>query len=256
MAAERAKRQEAEKRQTESEQALAKQTDANQALKQKVTKLQGLIKEKEGLIKEKDRDLAKQDPPEKTARLQLRLLEKEAQQRELAAQLEEAIQEVVRTKAKLRSMESKAEAAAHLAEAEIALQALKTKVVGRKKDPGFVQAEQLMQMSAVELKKENYSGALYLAGQAKNLIKEGEERSQGLAKMPLVADEIPFALPLSLRVLSASNIREGPGLEFKVLSIAETDTALTGYSYKDQWVRVKGEDGREGWIIYNRVDGR
>jgi len=242
LTAERAKRQEAEKRQTESEQAL-------QALEQKVIKLQGLIKEK-------DRDLAKQDPPEKTARLQLRLLEKEAQQQELAAKLEEAIQEVVRTKAKLRSMESKAEAASHLAEAEIALKALKTKVAGREKDPGFVQAEQLMQMSAVELKKENYSGALYLAGQAKNLVKEGEERSLGLDKMPLVADEIPFALPLSLRVLSTSNIREGPGLEFKVLSVAETDAALTGYSYKGQWVRVKSEDGREGWIIYNRVDGR
>ncbi|MDA2912153.1 hypothetical protein MYX04_14635, partial [Nitrospiraceae bacterium AH_259_D15_M11_P09] len=61
------------------------------------------------------------------ANLHLLLLEKEARVNRLTEQLEKVILEVVRAKAKLRSLESKAEAASHLAEAEIAVKALKAK---------------------------------------------------------------------------------------------------------------------------------
>jgi uncharacterized protein YgiM (DUF1202 family) len=191
---------------------------------------------------------------EKVANLQLRLLEKETQVRELQKKLDEAIQEVVRAKAKLHSLESKAEAASVMAEAEVALKALKAKAAGQDDGSEVTQAEDLLKMSGREFKKENYGGALYLTGQAKGFIKMGEARVTSRDKKPMRAGEVLFALPLPLRVLRTSNVREGPGLGFKVLFTLDEGTLLVGHSYKDQWVRVKDEDGRGGWIFHTLVD--
>lgn len=192
---------------------------------------------------------------DKLARLQLLVLEREAQSKDLNRKLEEAILEVVRAKAKLRSIESKAEAVSNLAEAEIALKTLKGSAAGRR-DQDFAQVEEMLKLGTQELKKENYGGALYLTSQAKSLLKEGQERSQNREKLPLLKGEVLFALPLPLQVTSECKAREGPGLEFKELHSLESGAAVLGLSYKGQWVRVKGEDGRAGWVMYTRVAAR
>ncbi len=204
------------------------------------------------------------------AKNNLRILEKEAQIRELEDRLEsqqkvldEAIQEVVRAKAKLRSLETKAEAASDMAEAEIAVKALKVKLAGQSGDPEIAKAEQLLKMSVEEFEKENYGGALYLTTQAKGNIKTAEMRLGG-RKMPAdgrkelkpVAGEALFAQPLPLQVLKNSNLREMPDLKSNVLATLEKGTPLIGYSYKDQWVRVTMEDGTAGWIFQTLVGGR
>lgn len=187
------------------------------------------------------------------ANLHLLLLEKKAHIARLTEQLEKVILEVVRAKAKLRSLESKAEAASDLAEAEIAVKALKAKGKRWKSDPSFIKAEQLTKLSAREFKKGNYGGALYLTRQAKSLIKGARERLMNQEMSPMVEGEVPFALPLPLQFLSKSNVREGPGLHFKVLYSLEKGTALIGHAYKGQWVRVKSENGRGGWVFYKLV---
>jgi hypothetical protein len=192
---------------------------------------------------------------DKLARSQLLVFEREAQLKELNRKLEEAILEVVRAKAKLRSLESKAEAASHLAEAEIALKTLKESSEGRR-EQDFAQAEEMLKLGAQEFKRENYGGALYLTSQAKTLLKEGQERSQSRDKMPLLKGEVQFALPLPLRVGSEVRAREGPGLEFKEVHSLGNDEAVLGLSYKGQWVRVKAQDGRVGWVMYTRLAAR
>lgn len=199
---------------------------------------------------------ANQELEGKLARLQLLLLEKEAKNKDLDQRLDEAILEVVRAKAKLRSLESKAEAVSTLAEGEIALKALKADVPGVEKDADFLQAEQLLKASGLELKKENYGGALYLAAQAKGIINERQERSTGRENMPMMAGEVPFATPLPLRLVSSSKVREGPGLDSKVLFTLPEKSTLVGYSYKGLWVRVRTEDTRSGWVYYNLIAGR
>jgi len=176
--------------------------------------------------------------------------EKEGQIKVLSQKLDAAIREVVRAMAKLQGLESKAEAASNLAEAEIALNLLERDGSGREKDSDFIQATQLLKASTQEFKKENYGGALYLASQAKSLIKGEQARSIGGENMPKVEGEVPFSLPLSLRVLTKSNIREGPGPNFKIVFVVEEGARLTGQSHKGLWVRVKSEDGRWGWIFY------
>lgn len=193
---------------------------------------------------------------EELAKLRLLLLEKDAKIQGLTQTLDAAILEVVRSMAKLQGREGKAEAASSLAEAEIALKLLERDGVGREKDSNFIQAKQLLKTAAQEFQKDNYGGAIYLTSQAKSLVKGEEARRTSRENMPKIAGEVLFSLPLPLRVLSKGNIREGPGLNFKVLFVVEEGAPLTGQSYKGLWVRVKSEDGRSGWIFYNLVGQR
>ncbi|MBW8065127.1 MAG: hypothetical protein FVQ04_04500, partial [Nitrospira sp.] len=108
----------------------------------------------------KQQSAARQGLDDDAAKLHLLLLEKEARINGLTEQLGKVILEVVRAKAKLRSLESKAEAASDIAEAEIAVKAMKAKGKRWGSDPSFIKAEQLTKLSAREFKKGNYGGAL------------------------------------------------------------------------------------------------
>src|ERR1041384_5942282 len=101
------------------------------------------------------------------ARLEMRLLERDAQLADLPTRLEDARQEVVRAMAKLQTLASRAEAASGMAEAEVALRTLKTG--GGQAAPEVGQAGSLLEESSTEFNKQNYGGALYLANQAKTL---------------------------------------------------------------------------------------
>jgi hypothetical protein len=179
--------------------------------------------------------------------------ELEERQRELESKLDEAIQEVVRAKSKLRSVETRAEAASNLAEAEIALKAIEAQAKGGGTDRGLTQAKQLLKRSAEEFKKENYGGALYLANQAKGLLRTGEARPAIREKLAVVDGESPFEAPMPLRLTRDGNLRDGPGLEFKVLATLPSGTRLVGLSRKDQWVRVRDEKGAAGWVFKTLV---
>lgn len=195
--------------------------------------------------------------------LNKRLLEKDSEIERLAQRmaeqqkkLDDAIQEVVRAKAKLRSLESRAETATTIAETEIALKALRIQHPDRETSPEMIQAEQLLAMSSQEFQKENYGGALYLVNQAKDQIKNAQSPDRDKKTGKTLLGEVPFAKPLNLRVTKKSNLREGPGRYYKVVAIVRPSTPLTGYSFKGQWLRVKGTNGLGGWIFQDLVKGR
>lgn len=218
--------------------------------------------------KELKRALAKsegdrKDLKERVSKMHMQMLEKDAQIRKLEERqntrqkvLDDAIQEVVRAKAKLASLESKAEAASNMAEAEIALRNLKVELGAGERDPDVVKAKQLLKMSALEFKKKNYGGALYLTSQAKSHIKAGQIRMRGREEIPDVKGEVQFAEPLSLRVLRTSNLREAPALKSRVVATLKKGTPVTGHSYKKEWVRVYTEEGTHGWIFQTLVGAR
>ena len=197
--------------------------------------------------------VASRELEERIVELQLHLLEQEAHMKELQRKLDEAIAEVVRAKAKMHSLESKAEAASTMAEAEIALNVLNARMPGEGKSPEAVQAEHLLKMSLGEFEKQNYGGALYLVNQAKGFIKAGEARLK--SQEHVQAGEVFFAAPLALRVLRTGNVREGPGLNFKVLFTLDKGTPLVGHSRRGQWVRIEDQKGQAGWISYTLVEG-
>ena len=225
-----------------------------------VNKLQQTLAKREASLETLEDNMAK---------LQLRLLERDAQIKQLEERLnsqqemlDEAIKEVVRAKAKLRSLESKAEAASEMAEAEIAVKALKAQLAGQRRNPELIKAQELLKMSAQEFKKENYGGAVYLTSQAKGHIRAGQiqltgrEKVAPIKRLPPVKGEVFFSLPLPLQVLRTSNLRDQPDLEGKVITTLEEGTPLIGYSYKGKWVRVMSEDGTYGWVFQPLVGGR
>jgi uncharacterized coiled-coil protein SlyX len=194
---------------------------------------------------------------QRAARLELKVLEREAQVDELQGRLDDARREVVRAMAKLQSLATRAEAASGMAEAEIALQALRTANGSRSPpSPELEQGTQLLQLATTEFDKQNYAGALYLATEAKNAAAAGRGRVGSDTRETTRAGEVPFVLPLRLQTTGRANVREGPGGGFKVLFTLEPGASLVAYAYVDQWVRVRDETDRPGWIHQTLVGRR
>lgn len=230
----------------ESEQDTIKANERKEVLAEQRT-LKKALKQQTGVNQELE---------ERLIRLQLELLEKEAQLNDLSGRLEEAILEVVRAKAKLRSLGSKAEAASNLAEAEIAMKALEARTSKGARTPQSARADELLKLGAKEFKKENYSGALYLSSQAKSLIRESQERSTSWEQLPLLRGEVAFALPVPLQTRSAGSLRVGPGRKFKAIAKMEAGAQILGHSYRGRWVRVRAGEGMTGWVPYTLINGR
>jgi len=195
---------------------------------------------------------------QRAGRLELKTLEQEAQIEELQDRLDDARREVVRAMAKLQSLATRAEAASGMAEAEIALEALRSangSGGGSSASPELTQGTQLLQLATAEFDKQNYAGALYLATQAKNAAAAGQGRVTSERGTPRTG-EIPFALPLHLQTTGRANVREGPGATFRVSYTLDAGAALTAYAYVDQWVRVADEADRPGWIHQGLIGRR
>ena len=192
------------------------------------------------------------DTEQRAARLQLRLLEEEAQVEEIRTKLDDAREQVVRAMAKLQTLATRAEAASGMAEAKIALDSLRT-AAGDQPPPEIAQAAQLLDQSSAVFEKQNYGGALYLANQAKSAAAEGRgllaSRGQGAPRQ----GEVSFALPLTLRTVGSAKLREGPGTGFNVVATLDAGAALVAYSYTDLWVHASDENGHTGWVYYTLV---
>jgi uncharacterized coiled-coil protein SlyX len=194
---------------------------------------------------------------QRLGRLELQMAERDAQVEDLQARLDEARQEVVRALAKLQTVASRAEAASAIAEAEIALQALRA-ATGAQPGGGsdVAQAGTLLQQASAEFAKQNYGGALYLANQAKSLAGVGRSRLGGAGRPALRPGEVAFAVPVRLQATARSKVRDGPGAGYKVLFTVEPGAGLIGYSYLDRWVHVGDDGGRAGWMFLSLVGRR
>ncbi|HEY2825886.1 MAG TPA: SH3 domain-containing protein [Gemmatimonadales bacterium] len=180
---------------------------------------------------------------QRSASLQLRLLEQNAVNDDLQGRLDDAMREVVRAMAKLQSLATRAEAASAMAEADVATRQLKT--AG---NPGeAARAQKLLDLSNAEFQAQNYGGAVYLANQAKGVV-----NASGAAGGPahdLKPGEVAFAIPVPIEASARGNVREGPGTTFKVAFAVEAGARLTAQSYLENWVRVQDDGGRSGWIF-------
>ena len=192
------------------------------------------------------------DLERRIARLELSLMEKEAQVEELQSRLDETRQEVVRAMAKLQTLASRAEAASGIAEAEVALQTLRT-APGQAPTPEGTQATRLLKESSAEFDKGNFGGALYLANQAKMLAGAARVRLSAGERGAQRPGETAFALPIRLIAAGRGNVRAGPGTGSRIEFAVEAGDALIGYSYVDEWIRIGDDSGRGGWIFRSLV---
>jgi len=186
------------------------------------------------------------DAEKHAARLELQLLARDAQIEDLQTRLEDTRAEVVRSMAKLQSVASRAQAASAMAEAEVALQTMRSGISGDP-PPEISQVNRLVKQSSTEFDKQNYGGALYLANQAKTAA-SGYRGRLGMSRGEARPGETLFAVPIKLKTSAKGNVREGPGTNFAVSYSAEPNTPLTAFSYADEWIRIADENGRSGWI--------
>jgi hypothetical protein len=179
-------------------------------------------------------------------------MEKEAQVEELQTLLDNTRQEVVRAMAKLQTLATRAEAASGIAEAEVALQTLRS-APGQPVTPEGTQADRLLKESSSEFDKANFGGALYLANQAKALAATARGRLSAGERGAQRAGETTFALPIRLVAAGRGNVRAGPGTGSRIEFGVEPGDALIGYSYVDEWIRIGDDTGRGGWIFRSLV---
>lgn len=187
------------------------------------------------------------------ARLEIQILERDARIRDLQESLDATRREVVRNLAKLQSQASRAEAASGLAEAELAIQAL-ARMDGGDRISEYGQARARLREGSVELAAENYGGALYLSNEARALALAAQARVRAADDVARAPGETPFATEVPLVTgADRANVRAGPGLDFRVLFTLDPRSPVAGRSYVGEWVRIVGEDGREGWIFHTLV---
>jgi crotonobetainyl-CoA:carnitine CoA-transferase CaiB-like acyl-CoA transferase len=158
------------------------------------------------------------------AELEVRLLERDAQIERLEASLEETRREVVRSLARIQTSATRAEAASALAEADIAVQSLRTRDA---QAPELAPARRLLDESTAEFGKRNYGGALYLANQVKSLAASGRGRLAAGGMAAAAAGEARFSVPVPLEVNRRANVRDGPGTTLVMFTV-ERGATLTG----------------------------
>jgi hypothetical protein len=197
---------------------------------------------------------ARAEQDRKIARLELALMEKSAQVEDLQASLDQAREEVVRAMAKLQTLASRAEAASGMAEAEVALQPLRSRAGSSA--PEAAQATKLLREASIEFTHENYGGALYLANQAKGLAAAGTGRLSSREHSADRPGEMSFALPIPLKAVGSGNVRQAPGTNAPVAFAVEGGDSLIGYSYLEDWVRISDDLGRGGWIYRKLISRR
>jgi hypothetical protein len=200
-----------------------------------------------------DRTAEIRELEQRVSLLQLQLLERDAQVSELQRSLNEARQEVVRVMARMQTIATRAEAASAIAEAEIAVNAQQSTRPGSEY---LAQARSLLDQASSQFNVDNFGGALYLSGQARRLVQSGEATLVGSEGSELLPNETLFQMPVPVKTLRRSNMREGPGLEFAVIGTLESEIPLTGLSYTSEWMRVRDETGRTGWIFYSLLGAR
>jgi hypothetical protein len=194
------------------------------------------------------------DTEQRLARAQLRLFEYDARVADLLTRLDQTQREVVRSMAKVQTLASRAEAASGMAEAEIAVQSLRR--ASRGEPPELTKAAKLLKDAQAEFNRQNYGGALWLANQSKTWAGAGRTRVGAVDQASLRPGEVMFALPVPLRTTARSNIREGPGTNYRSLQTLEAGKPLTGYSHLDLWIRVEDDSGRSGWVFWSLVETR
>lgn len=184
------------------------------------------------------------------AKLELKLLEKQAEINQLQLSQQNAIREAVRTKAKLRSRSSKAEAVANMVETKMALKAIKVEQINEQEKRILKQANALIEMSDKALDEGNIDGASFLSSEARQLIlninlqkSSYDQADKGMAK-------IIFLTPLNMKTIKKSNVRVSPDLEGRILYKLERGQQVKALAHTDKWIHIEDSRRRKGWIYY------
>ena len=189
------------------------------------------------------------------ARLRHDLASKDVEIRELRAQyrdqvkaLQESSRQAARAAVKLHRLATQTDAASYLAEVEVALQTLRSSPDAGSRSSLFAVAEGMLQSAAAAFERGDYGAAMDRTAQAQQLITMLADHRLRPTSKAQVSAEVPFQVPIPLRVKIDSNLRRQPRGNARVQGVLKSSTALLAYAYKGNWLRVEADDGRSGWL--------
>ena len=202
-------------------------------------------------LQEKNRQLAVDLAEHKRtcARLQLELVERQAEIDKAGAVREKIERKVESPRARILTAGSRAEAVTCLAEVEIEANATDKSSLTDTGRKNIAQVGDLLDQGRAALDQDRYDRACALAYQALALIDELRFQSAPVhrAKASAFTD---FLAPVQLQTVKKSNIRSRPSIYSRILETLAAGSAITGHGFRGGWVKVTTASGKTGWIHY------
>jgi hypothetical protein len=194
-------------------------------------------------------------------RMQQVLAEKEAEISSLRAhqqnqkkELKEITSQAVRAEVKLRRIATETDVASHLAEVEMAMEALQSTLGTESEVPLQMLAQQLLDAASDSFNQGEYSVAADLTVQAEQLIDMLMDNHS--VSDIRAAPEAPFKIAIPLRIKVDSHLRRQPHTSAAVLGVLQKSTLVVARAYQGQWLRVQCEDGKSGWVLGELLEPR
>jgi hypothetical protein len=194
------------------------------------------------------------------ARLRQELSARDAELRDLRAQrrdqikaLQESTRQAARAKVKLRRFASQANAASYIAEVEVALETLRSSPGAGSRAKLIALPQAMLESADVEFTQGDYGMAMDRAAQAEQMIAMLTD-VPARAAAPRARAEVPFEVAIPLRVKIDSHLRRQPRGNAPILGIVRQASTVVALAYEGNWVRVRAEDGRSGWIYQTLLE--
>lgn len=193
--------------------------------------------------------------------LERRVLELEAaqsaaaeRQSALQAELEAALDEVLRSKASLTGGSSRALAASRIAEARAAAQA-----AAQSGAPAgwLARVDELLERADNAQAAANYPGAAYLAERASQLLRQARLTESASVSLPPAPELVAPLVPAEPRTANQpANLRVGPGLDYDRIAVLEVGEEVRAVAQAGEWLQVERLDGTRGWVHARLTDAR
>jgi hypothetical protein len=193
-------------------------------------------------------------------RLQKLLAEKEAhirnqeaRQQDQAKALQESSSQAAQAKVKLRRLATRPGAASTMAEVEMIMENLKSSSMTDSEKILQTQAQLLLNAATASYAQDNYATAMDYAAQAREFIEMVTNNRAHKATDPHQVT-VPFQVPILLRAMVDSNLRQHPSLRAAVLGMLRKDSTMTAEAYRGDWLKIVTADGRSGWVFNTLVE--
>lgn len=191
-------------------------------------------------------------------RLQKLLAENEVQIRSQQVRQQgqaKALQDAARAQVKLRRLATRPAAASTIAEVEVAMENLKSSPFAEAEQSVQTQAQRLINAAVASYGEDNYVAAMDYAAFARGFIEMLKNNRTFKVSNPH-RPTTWLEVPIPLRVLANSNLRQKPGESAAILGILKKDSSITAEAYRGDWFQVHTADGRSGWVLNTLVEAQ
>ncbi len=194
-----------------------------------------VIENQQQRIKELEQQLAEKN---------VEIKQKSIREKEQEQVIEAATHEITRTQIKLHRLATRSSSASLIAEAEVAMDALKRQAGSASDVQLQVQAQQLLDAAGLYFSQDDYASATHYASQSVEFINMIADANRELPNRPTVA----FNLPIRLQTIANANLRQTPAMHAVVRTVLKKGVYLTATAYQGNWLRVQTENNMQGWV--------